>query len=102
MVSATPPMLTVALLAWLLPSSGHPASGLTFAPEHPRETLRVWFLRVLEAGAGFFLWGSSPHSGCGTLLFGSWLFILCRITMPGVLYLTFWVAIHATPLAVDR
>lgn len=76
MVSATPPMLTVALLAWLLPSSGHPASGLTFAPEHPRETLRVWFLRVLEAGAGFFLWGSSPHSGCGTLLFGSWLFIL--------------------------
>lgn len=76
MVSATPPMLTVALLAWLLPGSGHPASGLTFAPEHPRETLRVWFLRVLEAGAGFFLWGSLPHSGYGTPVFGSWLFIL--------------------------
>lgn len=36
MVFALSPMVTMALVAWLLPSTGHPASGLTFAPDHPQ------------------------------------------------------------------
>lgn len=80
MVSATSPMATVALLAWLLPSTGHPASGLTFAPAHPQVyTRRVGFVPVP---------GACVSSG---------LFSPRLILAPSTLNPTFRVAIHSAP-----
>ena len=78
-VSTTSPTAAVILLAWLLPSTGHPASGLTFAPDHPRYSRRVGFVPVPE---------TCVSSG---------LFSLRLIPAPSTLYPTFRVAMHSVP-----